>query len=172
MAPVAYASYSDVAERYGEDQLVEITPKPTDYDPENPGVFDPEAFWDRMVMAASVELDAHFSRAGYATPIVESDGTTVIAGVEPILREYAVLMALDLAQVPMQDEANPIAKAIARMKETLGRYVSGAIRLPGVTIIDKAIGAGLTTAAIAAGAANDPFRDLSYVLRATRCVPD
>jgi hypothetical protein len=172
VAPVPYASYEDLAERYGGQQLFDVTPKPADYDPEEPEDFDPQEFWDRMLLAGAVELDSSFGRGGYTTPFVESDGTTIIPEVEPILREYNVLMALDLAQVARIAESDPIALATERMKASLARYVSGEIRLPGVGIADAAIKGAVSSAVLAREVYGvDPFRDLSNVVRVVRSLP-
>lgn len=130
MALTPYATYADMQARYGEDQLDQLTPKPADYDPEDPpDEYGPEAYWTEKLIASAGEINSVLSGAGYTSvPVTDA---TQLENIGSKLREVNIELAIQLGgMLAAISESTPITEAVNRARAWLQGVAEGNPRLP------------------------------------------
>ena len=170
MPPVSYATYDELKARVGEDQAKQVTPRPSDYDPETPDDSAAETYWESLLLEGSMEIDLHLSRAGYPAPCVtEVGGSTIVTDAADQLRSWCIALACGLSNLPSQGESDPFTKAAERARSQLRDLVAGKTRL------NASLSASVAGAAVYprnAPTANSQFPELGRAVFWNRNAPE
>lgn len=166
---IPYATFAELQERFGASALNEAAPKPSDFDPETPDYAHVETWAENLLLESSAEIDGYLRRAGYAAPLVESDGTTVLEEEADRLRGLCLSLTLGDSESAHIGEGEAVQNSATRARAVLAQIVKGSIRLDAP--LAPAI-AGKAVYPRTAPTTANPYAELGRAVAASRGAPE